>query len=219
MKTLLAALTSLSIPVFANPVALPEAIVEKTWERCVISAGEKCSTVSCAVGYKGKDSLNEPFYVSVPVILPASLAGDAITARKVMKARLEAGGKVHDPNHIRFINNPLLPGGTVVAECLFKLQRVAGRSFAIVVTYDQPTINGKVLYLPQFEEGKNPKDFAEFSVSVFPTDGGLLALESKHEQEATSFATRVTVKPVDNEVIQIGYSRSEQAVPSDGDKP
>lgn len=217
MKILLIAFISLSTVAFGNPVAT--AIVEKTWERCVISAGEKFSTVSCAVGYKGKEFLNAPFYISVPVVLPASLAVDETLARRVVKARLEIGGKVYDPCQIMFGNDPLMPNGTIRANCLFHLGGVPGRSFAIVVSYEQPTINGKVFYLPQFEEGKNPRDFAEFSVSVFPTDGGLLTLESKHAQDPTSFATRVTVKPVHNEIIKVGYNRSGQAALSDGDKP
>jgi hypothetical protein len=208
MKILLIALLSVQTVVFANPVAT--AIVEKTWERCVISAGEKSSTVSCAVGYKGKQFLNETFYVSVPVILPASLATDEDKARIAVMARLEVGGRVYEPETIRFDKDPLLPSGTVKANFFFTPAQVPGRSFAMVVSYEQPTIDGKVFYLPQFEEGKNPKDFAEFSVSVFPAHGGSLVLESKHKQEATTFVTRVTVKPVHNEIIKIGYKRSEQ---------
>lgn len=185
----------------------------------MISAGEESSTVSCAVGYRGVESLNEPFYVSVPVIVPASLGADPTKVAALVNARVEIGGVVCKPSGITFRNDPLLPEGTVRAECAFMIKGLPGKSFAVVVTYEQPTINGKVFYLPQFEDGKNPKDLTEFSVSVFPTSGGLLALESKHAQEATSFATRVTVKPVHNEIITVGYNRSEQAAPSDGDKP
>ena len=182
----------------------------------MISAGEESSTVSCAVGYRGIKSLNEPFYVSVPVIVPASLGADPAKVAALIKARVEIGGVVCKPSGITFRNDPLLPGGTVRAECAFMINGLPGKSFAVVVTYEQPTINGKVFYLPQFEDGKNPKDFAEFSVSVFPTSGGLLALESKHAQEATSFATRVTVKPVHNEIITVGFNRSEQVMPPNG---
>lgn len=182
MKALLIALLFLPTIVFANPVAT--AIVEKTWERCVISAGEKSSAVSCAVGYKGKEFLNEPFDVAVPVILPASLTTNENITRIAVMARLEVGGRIYKPTTIRFDKDPSLPSGTVKANFVFKLARVPGKSFAMVVSYEQPTIDGKVFYLPQFEEGKNPEDFAEFSVSVFPTNGGSLVLESKHTQEA-----------------------------------
>lgn len=210
MKTLLIALLSLPSVVFANPIAT--ALVEKTWERCLISAGDKSSTVSCAVGYKGKQYLNEPLYVFVPVILPANLAIDEAKARMLVMARVELGGKVYETEKIRFDKDPLLPDGTVKATCLFNLGSVPSRSFTIVVSYEQPTIDGKVFYLPQFEEGKNPKDFEKFSVSVIPSHGGLLVLESKHKQEATSFATWITVKPVHNEIIKIGYKPNEQFV-------
>lgn len=199
----------------ANPVAEPP-VLEKAWERCLISAGEKSSTVSCAVGYKSFEYVNEPFHVSVPVILPASLAGDEAKARMAAKARLEVGGMVYDQGTIEFSKDPLLPSGTVKATIRFVLKRVPGKSFGMVVTYEQPTINGKVFYLPQFENGKSPADFAEFSISVFPNNGGLLSLESKHAQEATAFATRITVKPVHNEIIRIGYTRSEGTPPGAG---
>ena len=195
----------------ANPVAT--ANVEKTWERCVISAGEESSTVSCAVGYKGKDLLNEPFYVSVPVILPTSMLADLAKVGAVINARLEIGGKVYEPYTIAYGSDPLLPDGTVKGDCKFVTRGVPGKSFAMVVSYEQPTINGRVYYLPRFEEGKNPKDFADFSVSFFPTNGGTLALESKHKQEATAIATRVNVKPVHNELITVQYTRGKQASP------
>lgn len=222
MKTLFLSLVLFANAAFANPIATPpvkEASVEKTWEKCVISAGEKFSTVSCAVGYIGKGNLNEHFSVSVPVILPASMAADPSKVAVVVKARLEIGGKVYEPHSITFTYDASLPGDTVKADCNFATKGVPGKSFAMVVSYEQPTINGKVFYLPLFEEGKNPKDFAEFSVSVFPTNGGLLTLESKHQQKATAFATRVTVKPVHNEIIKIGFNRNEQPAPSGGDKP
>ena len=211
MKTLLITLASLTTMACANPVAT--AIVEKTWERCVISAGEETSTVSCAVGYKGKMFLDSPFYVSVPVVLPASMAADPAKARAVINVRLEIGGKVYEPCTIAYGSDPLLPDGTVKADCVFVTQGVPGKSFAMVVSYDQPTINGTVYYLPQFEEGKNPKDFTEFSVNIIPTNGGTLTLESKHIQEATTFATRVNVKPVHNELITVKYTRGKQASP------
>lgn len=213
MKAFLAAFAWLSATVFANPIADPAAAAEKTWERCLISAGETSSTVSCAVGYRGVEPSGGAFYISVPVILPERFRGKEVESREAMKLRLEVGGKVHEPEHITFKDDRLLPEGAVMAKCLFELGRRPGRSFAIVVTYEQPTINGKVLYLPQFEEGKNPEDFTEFSVSVFPADGGLLALESKHEQETTAFSTRITIKPVHHELIRVGY-RPKQDAPS-----
>jgi hypothetical protein len=204
MKTLLIALTSLSSAAIANPVAT--AVVEKTWERCLISVGEKSSTV------------NAPFLVFVPVIISESMATDLTKVERAVNARLEVEGSVYEPVNIKLETDPLLPGpppdpllpaGTVKVECCFMVGKLPSKSFSVVVSYEQPTIDGKVYYLPQFEEGKNPKDYAEFSVSIFPTIGGLLTLESKHKQEVTSFATRVTVKPVHNEIIKIGYNRSE----------
>lgn len=218
MKLLLIALASLSTSALANPIVT--AVVEKTWERCVISAGAESSTVSCAVGYRGKAHLNEFLIVTVPVILPWSLEADPAKALASVRARLEIGGTILEATGITFgtvPSDPLLPAGTVKASLRF-LVGVPSKTFAMVVSYEQPTIDGKVFYLPQFEEGKNPKDYSEFSVSIFPTDRGLLTLESKHKEEATSFATRVTVKPVHNEIIKIGYNR-EQVAPSDGDKP
>lgn len=209
MKTLFIALASLTTMACANPVAT--AIVEKTWERCVICAGEESSTVSCAVGYKGKMLLDAPFYVSVPVILPTTMLSDLAKVGAVINARLEIGGKVYEPCTIAYGSDPLLPDGTVKADCKFVTRGVPGKSFAMVVSYEQPTINGRVYYLPQFEGGKNPKDFAEFSVSFFPTKGGTLTLESKHEQEATAFATRVNVKLVHNELITVKYTHGKQA--------
>jgi hypothetical protein len=215
MKTFLAAFVWLSATVFANPIADPAAAAEKTWERCLISAGEVSSTVSCAVGYRGVDPLVGPFHIAVPVILPDRLRGKEAESRELMQLRLEVGGKVHSPKYITFKDDRMLPEGAVIAECLFELGKIPGRSFAIVVTYEQPTINGKVLYLPQFEKGKNPEDFTEFSVSVFPAGGGLLGLESKHAQETTAFSTRITIKPVHHELIQVAYRLTEAAQRSD----
>jgi hypothetical protein len=218
MKLLLISLASMSTSALANPIFT--AVVEKTWERCVISAGAESSTVSCAVGYLGKANLNDFLVVRVPVILPWRLQADPAKALESVKARLEIGETVLKAYEIKFgtaTSDPLMPAGTVKASLLF-LAGVPSKAFSMVVTYEQPTIDGKVFYLPQFEEGKNPKDYSEFSVSIFPTDQGMLTLESKHKEKATSFATRVTVKPVHNEIIKIGYNR-EQAAPSNGDKP
>ena len=208
MKPLLIAFVTLSSSAFANPVA--SAIVEKTWERCVISAGYDFSTVSCAVGYEGKLFLKEPFYVFVPVILPAILDGDTAKAVEAVKARLEIGGKVYESKSIKFTKDTLLPDGTVKAESVFVIKSVPSKSFAMVVSYRQPTIRGSIYYLPQFEEGKDPKNLSEFSVTVFPADGNDLKLESRHKEKATIFATRITVKPVHNEIIAIAIKKSEQ---------
>jgi hypothetical protein len=218
MKLLLITLASLSTSALANPIVT--AVVEKTWERCVISAGAESSTVSCAVGYQGKAHLNNFLIVTVPIILPWRLQADPAKALESVKARLEIGETVLKAHEITFgttPSDPLMPDGTVKASLKF-LASVPSKAFSMVVSYEQPTIDGKVYYLPKFEKGKNPKDHSEFSVSVFPAGQGLLTLESKHKEKATSFATRVTVKPVHNEIIKIGYNR-EQAAPSDGDKP
>lgn len=202
MKIFLIASLFTSTFALSNPVAT--ALVEKKWERCVICAGEEFSTVSCAVGYEGKDLLNQLFYVSVPVVLPEAMAADTAKIRELIKARLEMDGQLCEPNSIEVSKDPVLPEGIVKVNFEFILRRVPGKSFAMVASYEQPTINGKVFYLPQFEDGKDPKDLAEFSVSVFPTGGCLLSLDSKHKLEATVFATRITVKPVHREIIKVG---------------
>jgi hypothetical protein len=185
----------------ANPLAV--ALVEKTWERCLIGVGAETATVSCAVGYVAKGPLQDPLSFSVPVIWPKALAQDPDQVIRDVDPRLELEGVVHRPKRVQFVEDASLPEGMRLAQCRFNLGGAPAPQFAIVVTYEQPLIRGLVAYLPQFEEGKNPASGKEFSISLFPQGGGELALVSKHEAKATTMATRITIQPRHKELVLV----------------
>lgn len=189
------------IPSRANPIAV--ALVEKTWERCLIGVGTESATVSCAVGYVAKGALQDPLFFSVPVIWPKALAQDPDQVIRDVDPRLEIEGVVHRPKGVQFAEDASLPEGMMLAQCRFILGAVPAPQFALVVTYEQPLIRGLVAYLPQFEEGKNPASGKEFSISLFPQGGGELALVSKHEAKVMAMATRITIQPRHKELVLV----------------
>lgn len=199
-----------STTVSANPIAV--AMVEKTWERCLIGVGTESATVSCAVGYAAKGQSKDPLYVSVPVIWPKALPQDPDRVIREADPRLELDGAVHRPKGVRFVEDASLPEGMMLAQCHFILGAAPSQQFAIVVTYVQPLIRGLMAYLPQFEDGKSPAAGKEFSISLFPQGGGELALVSKHEAKVTAMATRITIQPRHKELVLVRSAASGAAL-------
>lgn len=218
MKILFPAFILLVNAASANPIITPpakEATLRKTWERCVISAGTNSATVSCAVGYTAKDFLEYPVYVSVPVFFPEGSVTDSIELKKRVKARLETGGKVLEPIYVSAGGYSGIQG-VLLGECKFLVGRIPDKEFSIVVSYEQPVIEGSVYYMPLFEGGISPTIHDEFSVTFFPTGGGSLSLESKHRNKVTAYLTRVTVHPLHREIIKVATANREQAAPLNG---
>lgn len=208
MKTLLSSLALLANVAWANPIATPpvkEATIKKTWEKCLISAGTKSATVSCAVGYVAKNFLEYPVYISVPVFLPAGIETDPAKLKNTLKPRLETGGKVLEPIWISAGGHSTAKG---MAECRFEIGHVPDKAFSIVVSYEQPAIDGRIYYLPLFEGGKSPMIGDDFTVTFFPTNGAALSLESQHRNKVTALRTRITIHPLHNETIKVATAKS-----------
>lgn len=216
MKIPISVLILLANAASANPIAIPsvkEATITKTWERCVISVGPKSATVSCAVGYLAKNFLDYPVYVSVPTFLAKDTNTDLANLRNVLRPRLETGGKVLEPI---WISASGASHQETTAECRFSVGQVPDKAFSVVASYEQPLVDGRFLYLPLFEGGKSPAMSEDFTVTIFPTKGLTLSLESKHRNKVTAYLTRITVHPIHNEIIKVATANSEQAVAPNG---
>jgi hypothetical protein len=210
MKIASLAFLATSCMALANPIAIGQ--LEKRWERCVICVGDTSSTVSCAVGYKVTERSSIGFHFSVPIALPRDIDRDEDSIRKLTKARMEVAGDLIDPTKIEIYDDGSgLPDGVVWGRAYFHAPEISDQLFSIVVSYEQPTINGLVIYAPQFEGAKNPKNLKEFSISFIPQEGGILSLQSKHIAKHVALATRITIRPLHNETIIVKYNRSEQA--------
>lgn len=191
----------------ANPLFSVEAT--KTWERCLISMGEKEATVSCAVGYQAKKHLDEYFHVHVPVVWKGKPEDDPAEFLRVVNPRLEIGGTVLKPQ-VSFDKIDQLPDGLVIGLCSFGVKGVPSKGFSIVATYQQPIYDDQVRYMPLFENGGKPDPNGEFSITFFPGTPATLALESKHEGPVTATATRITVSPRDREWIVVRNVSAEK---------
>lgn len=142
------------------------------------------------------------------MLLPKSMKDNEALALETVKARLEINGTVLKPVKLGLYEDPSLPVEAIRAVAYFDMSKAPAKTFSIVASYIQPNIDGKFIYIPQFEGGKNPKEYREFSVTVFPADEGILSLESKHKQGATTLATRITIKPVHDEIIITRHHKS-----------
>ena len=80
--------------------------------------------------------------------------------------------------------------------------QVPDKAFSIMASYEQPLVDGRFFYLPLFEGGKSPEMSEDFTVTIFPTKGLTLSLESKHQNKVTAYLTRITVHPIHNEISQ-----------------
>jgi len=195
----------------ANPIATPpvkEATIKKIWERCMISVGPKSATVSCAVGYSAKNFLQYPVYVSVPAFLPKGTDITPASLQKILRPRLETRDKVIESI---WISANGTSNDEDSAECRFELGQAPDKEFSIIASYEQPLIDGRLLYLPLFEGGQSPTLSDDFTITIFPEKGVTLNLESKHRNKVISYRTRITVHPLHNELIKIAAINSEQA--------
>lgn len=210
MKILLSALILSVSAASANPIATPpvkEATIRKTWERCMISVGRESATVSCAVGYLAKNFLEYPVYVSVPAFVPKGTDFTPASLQKILRPRLETKDKVIEPIWIS-ASGPSNEDAS--AECRFGVGQAPDKEFSIIVSYEQPLIEGRLLYLPLFEGGESPALSDDFTVTIFPEKGMTLVLESKHGNKVSNYRTRITVHPLHKELIKIAAINSEK---------
>jgi hypothetical protein len=192
----------------ANPIA--DMGVEKTSERCLIHLYKESAVVSCGVVYRVVSYPKEEMFISVPIFFPNDGTDEKQVVAKA-HPRLEFEGTVHEPNSVsKCPFEKSTPEGLVRMECSFsfrpKMTPAVSQSFAIVVSYDQPLIDGKAYYLPLFESDKTPPNRDAFTISFFPDSQRTLELLSKHEDRATEMKTRVTIHPKDKEMIVVRSS-------------
>jgi hypothetical protein len=97
------------------------------------------------------------------------------------------------------------PAGMEVAVFQFSMEADRGMTNATVTfSYRQPLQGRHFLYVPLFEDGRNPPEEAEFTLTAFPASPDLtLSLESRNKSVRAEMQTRVTVNLRQGDEIQI----------------
>ena len=205
-----------------NPIAVPYApptedpgkyLPTKQWERCLVAVAEDGATVSCAIGYalrpEKPGSHRIEFYL--PVLLPAGSTTDGAAALKKCAPRMEVNGEMY-----RAVDASVLsakdshrtyrtPAGMEVAVFHFSMEADRGMANATVTfSYRQPLQGRHFVYVPLFEDGRDPPAEAEFTLTAFPASPDLtLSLESRNKSVRAEMQTRVTVNLRQSDEIQI----------------
>jgi hypothetical protein len=143
---------------------------KKASEMCVAVVGEASSLVSCDVSYRLKQASAGPDSYYIFVVLPVFVAADETAGNKalgkIFEPRIEFDGKVVTPDDFDttriFKRNELAqysaPEGVDVVFFRFSIEVGYGKREArLLVRYRQPTIRGKFLYIPLFEDGSAAK--------------------------------------------------------------
>lgn len=223
LLTILCSLLALSSLVEANPIIVELTSIEKTWERCMISVGERDAHVSCAIGYKVHEKHSNLLTFRVPIYWPSTMRGDAEKIIRTTSMRIESGGRIFYPKSITrtfedgTTDTTKLRGGKPEFENpKFKDKKVVSASihvdilqdrpkdFTMVLSYTQPLIDDTVHYLPLFEEEKIDIKKKDLSITFFPAEGQTLELLTIHpERISAEMKTRITIIPRHQERISV----------------
>lgn len=175
MRNCLSLLILASSAAFGNPIVVMDHGTyyadKKASEMCVAVVGETSSLVSCDVSYRLKQASAGPDSYYVFVALPVFVAADETTGDealgKIFEPRIEFDGKVFPPDAFdrpsRIRKRDELarysaPKGVDVVFFRFSIEVGYGKREArLLVRYRQPTIAGKFLYVPLFEDGAAAK--------------------------------------------------------------
>jgi hypothetical protein len=208
--------------ILANPIAIPYVpgavdpgvyIPAKQWERCLVAVDKNGATVSCAIGYalNPQKPQSHTIIFDLPVVLPESAADTEKEVLRKCAPQLEIGEEVSAPYHVQILRGASgrpygAPEGMVVAEFRFSVEMGAGkRSATTVFTYRQPFHRTQFVYAPIFENGRDPRADAEFTLTAFPTEPGLkLSLASSNKSVRAKMQSRITVDLRQLDVIRIG---------------
>ncbi|MGL5017640.1 MAG: hypothetical protein ACRDBP_05875 [Luteolibacter sp.] len=188
-----------------NPVFV-ESRIEKAWERCLICVSKDAATVSCSVGYgfsEGNIVVPSNLEVLIPIVWSRRPGEDEKRFKESCDPRIEVGDQLVRLDRVTFTKDPSLPGELEVAVCRFTIRVQTPKSFSMVVSYTQPSYGGHTYYIPLFEGGHSPEMSDKFTISLFPAKGMKLKLASKHASKTTAMATRITIHPQHQELIDV----------------
>ncbi|WP_442889264.1 hypothetical protein [Congregicoccus parvus] len=226
--TILAALFGATLCI-ANPIVIYDDgdsqfttyVQRKEAESCVAIVGRYEARVSCEVSYQLQQSQGDApsshLHVALPVFLPAGdHTSDADLLSRVAPT-IESGGKrvSPEPSPMR-LRHPEEKKGfsapddadVVVFRFLVEIGRKQ-RSATILVTYVQPAISGRFLYVPLFENRAKKTGFYLDAVSgdvdlrlecVAPSDG------------VVSYQSRLKVPLSHRRLIEIRTRNANQAL-------
>lgn len=140
---------------------------EKISENCIVQLGAKTSRVSCLVEYKLVESkiTKDSYYllIGLPIFLNYALEGKGEELLNILDPRIEIDGKIHEPDYgpaFPFSRQEEIsfPSGVEPGFFIFMIDLGLDKKEAnILVSYNQPTIDGSFLYLPLFEGGHSGK--------------------------------------------------------------
>ncbi len=207
----------------ANPIFVSNDtyVATKLWERCLAAVNSKGAAISCAIGYglkpdqSTKAGAARRFNIVLPVFMPRGAAQTEKELLNLFAPKLEENGSVITPRYAEILPDSAsraayrAPWGAQVVFFTFDVQSGHSKEgTSLVVTYQQPLINGAFHYLPLFENDQNPPENAEFSFTAFPSQSDItLRLKSENRSVRSRAKTRITLNLRQRELISIKPER------------
>lgn len=212
----------------ANPIAVYEREgkeftaydIRKQSESCIVLIGSDQSLVSCEVTYRLQEAKGSIPSYFLSIILPAFIAAvdrssDADIIRRYGPT-VEMSGKRYLPEpRIMRLRTPeerygiLAPSDTDIV--LFHLLLDIGRNqreAAMLVTYVQPSVVGRFIYVPLFEDHSKTSGFMMDAVAQSPT---ARLRCPKPISGIVAYADRLRIPLRDQEVIEVEVNDANKA--------
>jgi len=217
-----------ALQAFGNPIAVIERDgklftyydARKQSENCVVLVGSERSVVSCEITYrlqKAKKKNIPSNYLGI--VLPAFVAArDESSDADLMlryKPTIEMGGKIYQPRLTtarlkspdEFRDLPVPVDTNIV---LFKFDLHIGdgqRQATVLVTYVQPSIGNRFVYLPFFEDHSTNSGFVMDLVAQLPTTRIRCTMAPPG---VVAYAARLRVPLRDKELIEVAVDDANQ---------
>jgi len=200
LSSLLIAANALS-----NPIVINGGLgLEKTHEQCAIAVGAKSAAISCKVDYSIERRAAGGVHINLPIFWPRTKEFDTEKADKLLAVTLECDGEVYTPTSLGKATAASLEEKPFIElNCSFFIKLPKKNNFTLIVTYNQPLINGVCYYEPLFEKDPPKDKLKNFNIMFFPTNKAFLELTSKHEERASIMKTRISITPKHREMIAV----------------
>lgn len=222
MKTLVTILllvcTSL---VVANPIVAFEHgtyyDAKKVTENCIIQADSESSSVSCEVTYtlKKAKSKEDSYYlhVALPIYLSSETKLNDDELMILLSPRIDSNGERFLPfTKPARVTRPeerekhQVPEGADLIYYHFTIELGESiKNTEILVSYEQPTINGIFYYLPLFESGRSTKDHR---IDILPRNTRITISPVEVEKDWEVLDSRITIHPNHNQRLEIKVAKS-----------
>ena len=220
MKLLLLFAILGSSTIWGNPIIVYEDkngpfttyIGRKSLEECIAFVGTESSVVSCKVTYRLKrtdaDAPSTHVHIALPVFISAqeTLTNselESIIAPSVVYAetRYTPENQTTRSSDTKYVKYYETPEGTDLVWFRYLIPVGARqREATFLVTYSQPTLEDRFLYMPLFEEGRSPRGF---EITIISSDSGIHLSRRDSEGEIHPFLSRAEIPLCHKEIIEI----------------